>query len=147
MHRTIACVIGQPATWAIWMVVCAGCGNGNSKFARYVPNGGTAREALVAALTAWQNGEQPGKIDSVSPVVHAVDSHWQGGNRLQSYEVIAEQPGEGPKRFSVRLTLVGSDHPQEVTYFVLGQDPLWVFRDTDFARVSQWEHGHGDPNK
>jgi hypothetical protein len=42
---------------------------------------------------------------------------------------------EGPRRFQVRLELVGAT-PLEVTYYVVGQDLVWIFRDHDYAQTS-----------
>lgn len=42
--------------------------------------------------------------------------------------------------FAVRLVL---DKPSETVatrYLVMGQDPLWVFRQEDFERMLHWEH-------
>ena len=122
--------------WTLLACLCAGCGHNGGSFDDYVPKAQTAREALAAALTAWQNGAAPGKIEAVSPAVQAVDFQWQAGQKLQSYEILEEIQGDGPKRFSVKLTLAGSGAAQEVRYVVLGREPLWVYREEDYAKVS-----------
>lgn len=124
------------------IVLCAGlalpgCGGGAKAFA---PRAASAREALDAALTAWKNGERPDTLASRSPVLHAVDSHWRSGQSLQSFEVVKEEPGDGVQRFSVKLTTKdggakSKDVQAEATYVVVGRDPVWVYRDEDYARL------------
>ena len=122
--------------WTVLASLCAGCGHKGGTFDNYAPKAQAARAALAAALTAWQNGAEPGRIEAASPAVQAVDFQWQAGQKLQSYEILEELQGDGPKRFSVKLTLDGSGAAQEVRYVVLGREPLWVYREEDYAKVS-----------
>jgi hypothetical protein len=41
-----------------------------------------ARKALETGLTAWQNGEKAGKIETSSPPVEVVDTDWLNGKKL-----------------------------------------------------------------
>jgi hypothetical protein len=116
-----------------------GCGSSSNA---HQPTASTARAALDSALSAWKNGEGADALAAKSPSVQAVDSHWRAGQRLTSYEVVKEEPGEGDQRFTVRLT---EDDPKsktkspvsskEVTYVVIGRDPIWVYRDEDYTRL------------
>lgn len=105
-----------------------------------VPPLATAREALKTALTAWQNGQPHGKIEATSPPIEVVDSVWQRGAKLKSYEIIGEESDpEGLRWFSVRLQLEKAGSPQEVRYLVMGQTSLTVFRKEDYDLSRSWK--------
>ena len=112
-----------------------GCGgSSNGDYSRYVPSVRSARQALEAALTAWQRGEPAGKLPSTSPAIEVVDTKRPAGQKLARFEILKEEPGDGPRWFAVRLVL----EPQgeaEARYVVVGNDPIWVFRDTDYAQA------------
>jgi hypothetical protein len=112
------------------LVVCAGCSN--RSYNQYIPSDDKARQALEASLNAWQDGKKPGPIDGAQQPVQAVDSRWQAGQILKSYEILSEEKSEGPRVFSVRLTLQKPATQQTVRYIVLGKDPLWVYREDDY---------------
>ena len=112
------------------LVVSAGCSNGS--YNKYIPSDDKARQALEAALNAWQQGKKPGPIEGAPLAVEAVDSRWQAGQVLRSFEVLSEEKSEGPRIFSVRLTLQKPAKQQTVRYIVLGKDPLWVYREDDY---------------
>ena len=112
-----------------------GCG-GNSD-SDYVPGAGAARQSLTLALDAWksgQAGEAAGKLASGQTVL-GIDSDWSGGKQLASYEIVSELPSEGtsPKKLSVKLTFK-SGETAEATYFIVGNDPIRVFREQDYKR-------------
>jgi hypothetical protein len=101
-------------------------------YERYVPAQQTARHALEAALTAWQDGKPPGQVADGPPSIQAVDSKWKGGQKLSKFEILGEESGAGPTFFSVRLTLKKPAKEQVVRFVVVGRDPLWVYREDDF---------------
>jgi hypothetical protein len=116
--------------WCV-LLPLAGC---NRSYNHLIPAENTARKALDAALTAWQGGQAQSAqaIPGTTPPVQFVDSGWQKGQRLQSFEVVKEETSlAGPPRFVVRLTLEGEADAQEVAYVVQGSNPLWVFREAD----------------
>ena len=118
----------------------AGCGRGN----RYVPSTSAGRQALEAALTAWQNGQPVGKIETASTPVQAVDSGWGKKQKLTSYEILEEVAREDGRRcFKVRLHLQNPPATQEVHYLVVGRSPLWVFREEDYQSFQNWGGGSG----
>ena len=116
---------------SLFLLGLAGCSRG---YGKYIPSEKNARTALEKALTAWQAGKQPNEIGSTAPVVGAVDSHWQSGEKLASFEIVEEVPGDGqgPKVFSVRLTTNKAATPQTVRYYIFGKDPLSVYREEDY---------------
>jgi hypothetical protein len=119
------------AAVAVLLVLAAGCsGDGQT---RYIPSERSARAALEAALNAWKGGqEKPGEIAGSKPAVQVVDSGWESGQRLQSFEILKEdKTTTGDGKFTVRLTLESSPTAQEVRYVVRGVDPLWVYREED----------------
>jgi hypothetical protein len=100
-----------------------------------------AKTALVASLDSWKDGRRDsGGLIGKSPAVGVVDT-LRPERPLESYEVLDPASREGPARsFVVRLGL--GDPAEEITtrYLVVGQDPLWVFRQEDYDLILHWEH-------
>jgi hypothetical protein len=124
----------------VWLVVAtpllgvlAGCGEG---YAKYKPTAYEARTSLEAALTAWRDGKPYGPIDT-KPPVHIVDSAWQGGQQIESFQIGDEEDGgDGTKQFVVKLNTKGkSSTEQDVRFVVHGRDPVYVFREEDYKRT------------
>jgi hypothetical protein len=114
----------------------ASCSKPGQKVEDFTPPPDKARKALEAALDHWQSGHPPGTVAGTSnPTVDVVDSRWQGGQRLKSYEILGEEAGTEPRFFKVRLTPTKGP-PQEVRYAVFGIDPLQVYREEDFQKLS-----------
>jgi hypothetical protein len=60
---------------------------------------------------------------------------------LLSYEIVGPLMTIGKARpFAVRLDLGAPPETVSARYLVIGQDPLWVFRQEDFERMLHWEH-------
>jgi hypothetical protein len=115
------------------VALIAGCGDGN---ARYTPRGDEARTSLEAALTAWRDGKPCGPIEGTPPV-QVADSVWQGGQKLESFEIGPEEDaGDGTKQFAVKLKLKTADKPvRDVRYVVHGREPVWVFNGDDYQHM------------
>jgi hypothetical protein len=113
-----------------------GCSKGG-KVEDFTPPADGARKALEAALKHWQGGQKPGTVPGTTPAVEVVDSKWQGGQALKAFEIVGEEPaaGTGPRVFKVRLTPT-QGQPVETRYHVVGIDPVWVYRDEDFQKLS-----------
>src|SRR5579864_5228863 len=80
----------------------AGCG---ASHARFTPTSGEARSSLEAALTAWRDGKAYGQVEA-KPPVQMVDSAWQAGQQLESFQIGDEEAGsDGSKQFVVKLTM------------------------------------------
>jgi hypothetical protein len=111
--------------------ICVGCtGKGHEK---YIPSEDKARQALEAALNAWRDGKKPGAVEGAPMPVQVVDSEWQKGKHLRSYEIVGEEASEGPRVFSVKLTLQPpAGQEATIRYYVVGKDPLWVYRESDY---------------
>jgi hypothetical protein len=118
-----------------------GCSRNNSE-ADYETPDDTVQKALTAALTAWKDGKPPGAIEGASPPVQVVDSKWQNGDKLESFEILGEEDGpEGPSRvFSVKLTSPAGE-VQTVRYVLVGKGHVWVYREEDFGRATGMEGG------
>jgi len=124
----------------IWTTCVSGCADRSGDFERYIPESGTAREALEAALNEWRDGQPPGDIKGSSPAVQIVDTHRRADQRLQQFEILGEVGGDAGRCFSVRLTLVNPSEEQKVRFIVIGISPLWVFREEDFTMLTHWDH-------
>ncbi|HKB04148.1 MAG TPA: hypothetical protein VKD90_18135, partial [Gemmataceae bacterium] len=130
--------------WAAGLVfLAAGCSASDDP-ARFYPPEDRARQALEAALAAWQQGAQPGTVPgSANPRVEFVDSHNGPGRRLKAYTVLGLAPGDGPRVFTVQLSLDSPTADLRVRYYVIGIDPVWVIRQEDYDMLNHWEHHHG----
>ena len=115
-----------------------GCGNGSSGG---LPADDVARRSLEAALTAWRDGGKPGPVAGMEPPVEVHDTPWSLGDRLSSYEIVGENKSAAEMKFSVRLSLAKPERVQEAQYYVLGQDPVMVFRDEDYLRNINMDNG------
>jgi hypothetical protein len=121
----------------LFVAALAGCSGKGGQVGDFTPPEANARKALEAALTHWQSGGQPGAVPGTAPVVQVIDSKWKAGQQLKSYEITGEEPvtGSGPRTFRVRLNTVKGP-PVDTRYAVLGIDPLMVYRDEDFQKLS-----------
>jgi hypothetical protein len=45
------------------------------------------------------------------------------------------EPAQGPKVFSVRLTMQKPAGELVVRYYVVGKSPLWVYREDDYKKL------------
>lgn len=104
------------------------------------PSVAPARAAMIATLDAWKAGDREQKLTGSKPTIVIVDSQ-RTERPLVNYEVVGVLPVTDKVRpFAVRLQL---DAPREsvvARYYVLGQDPLYVYRQEDFDLMIHWEH-------
>jgi hypothetical protein len=115
------------------------CGCGRPKDPRITP-AETARQSLGAALAAWQDGQAAGKIETTSLPIQVVDSVWLKGRKLDSYEILSEEPDEdGLRWYSVRLNLQGPKASEVVRYLVIGRSPVFVYREADYMQSRSWK--------
>src|SRR5215813_1985665 len=105
-----------PGGWVLALMLCGVAGCGRPSHDRYIPAEATARKALEAALQAWQEGRDEGRIDTFTPPIHFVDSHRRPGQRLIGFAVLGEVPGGAPRCFAVRLTLDKPSEEKKVRY-------------------------------
>lgn len=119
------------------LLCAAGCSS-KASFDKFVPAEAKARQALEAALTSWQNGQAaPARITNTKPPIEVLDSKWRSGQKLASFEIVSHEPNQGgPQWFSVKLILKKPATEQVVRYCVLGNDPLWVYREEDYHKTS-----------
>jgi len=100
-----------------------------------LPSEDKARAALDRVLAAWKSGKKMGAVQGDSQKIEVVDRVWQAGCTLASFEILQPVDKPGPRWFSVKLTLQDSPEPQQVSYAVLGLDPLWVYREEDYNQM------------
>jgi hypothetical protein len=123
------------AAAGLLLACSSGC---DRSYKRYVPPEESSRKALEAALAAWQKGQPPGQVDDGPPAVQVVDSKWQAGQKLSSFEIVNTEPGQnGTTFYSVRLTLQGQAKEEVARYVVVGRDPLYVYREEDFTQQTK----------
>jgi hypothetical protein len=122
----------------------AGCGDGLS---RYAPTETEARSSLEAALSAWRDGKAFGEVEA-KPPVRPVDSAWQSGEKLESFEIGKQGEREnGIKEFTVKIAMKGVKESKDVRYIVHGRDPVWVYREEDYNRTQNMENATVTPAK
>lgn len=128
-------------SWSIVLAIAAGCGGrSDSGHARFIPGDESARQALTAALAAWQNGQAPGTLGDSPVPVEVIDTERRRGQRLTGFSILGEVAGIGPRCFLVRLALDSPREDRRVRFVVLGQNPLWVMRFEDYEMIAHWEH-------
>jgi hypothetical protein len=125
----------------ILLAALAGCGGGNAP----LPSASEARTALQAALDAWKDGKPASSLAESKPPVEAVDHDWVAGKALESFVIGEETSGDGNKTFATSITLKGSTAPQDVRYMIFGRQPIHVYRDEDFSRMSNMENNPAPP--
>jgi hypothetical protein len=116
------------------MVLSIGCGGAPEK--KYIPKTDLARGALQAAFDRWKSGAKHGPVEDFRVRVDVFDARWQNGKKLESYEILSEEPSDGPRIFLVKIKLDEDKEAKELKYFVVGKDPLLVFRELDYNKAS-----------
>ncbi len=111
-----------------------GCGGPPEK--KYIPKADLARGALEAALEHWKSGEKHGPVEDFEVPIDVFDARWQNGKKIESYEILDEIPSDGPKIFLVKMKLDEDQEEKEVKYFIVGKNPLLVFREQDYNKAS-----------
>lgn len=128
--RTPSCFV----CFALTLSFLSGCGPAERK---YTPTVDSAREALDTALEKWKSGSAHARVEDFRVPIDVFDSRWQKGKKLESYEILEEEKSNGPSRiFAVRMKLDEDKEEQEVKYYIVGIDPLLIFREQDYNRAS-----------
>ncbi|MDB5388588.1 MAG: hypothetical protein JWM11_4234 [Planctomycetaceae bacterium] len=108
---------------------------------RFVPKTEIARNALESVLDSWVKGDPVGLIPNTSsPQVHITDSSRKKGQKLKSFRILGEVPGDAPRCFAVKLSFTNPVAEERARYAVMGIDPLWVFRHEDLEMLAHWSH-------
>ena len=70
--------------------------------------------------------------------MRVLDRDWRAGKKLASYEITGEvaDMGDSPRLFRAKLTYADVKEPVETNYYVVGIDPLLIFREEDYRKVS-----------
>jgi len=93
-----------------------------------------AREALKAALDAWQKGEPAEALHDRRPPVRVIDPEWRSGRRLVGYRLQDDQPLGGDLRCQLLLSLKDANGKavQKKAVYSVGTSPaLTVVREED----------------
>lgn len=118
-----------------------GCAQRSTGYERYIPSAARAEEALDLVLAAWKAGDPlaPLTLKSSPLTIQVADATRRPGQRLVDYDLLGEISGEGPRTFVVRLKLENPRVEEEVRYYLMGIDPLWVFRQEDYDALIHWD--------
>jgi hypothetical protein len=109
---------------------------------RFTTDWSEARQSLDATLSAWRDAPASAPVPSsfTTPSIQFIDRERRPGQRLLSYQILAQSDYENARQFTVRLNLEGEGSPQLVKYNILGSKPVWIFRLEDYEKFSHWEH-------
>jgi hypothetical protein len=115
------------------LALTPGCGSSTSA---YIPDAATARDDLDKALAAWQKGEKPTQLVSREHPIYVVDTPWEAGEELESYQILEEKPSqtETEKHYGVVLKMKKPPMEMRVEYIAVGRSPMWIFRDDDYKK-------------
>ncbi len=119
----------------LWIL--PGCAD---KTRSYTPSLSTAEQALKQGLEAWQAGQPAGEIAGSQPLIQVVDVGRKPGQTLSGYRILGETRGPSGRTFAVVLKLANPEEELKTQYIVVGIDPLWVFRQSDYELLSHWDH-------
>lgn len=136
--RTLSVVLG------VLTMGVGGCGPAPSGFERFIPATGPARTALVAVLDAWCAGRPSDEGVGLRRDVHVVDKQRKAAQTLIRYEILGEVTADKARGFAVRLYLKNPEETPVVRYLVVGESPLWVWRQEDFEMIAHWMHPMDD---
>lgn len=112
----------------------AGCNKSGEE--KFTPPSATARQALGTALTHWRDGQaKPSQFAFEKVKVEVQDQNWADGQKLQSFEIVGEEPNSsgGARVFTVKLKTAKGE--QTVKYYVVGIDPLWIYGESDYKKL------------
>jgi hypothetical protein len=106
-----------------------------------------ARRSLEATLSAWRDAPASAPVPTSfsTASVQFIDKERRPGQRLVSFQILAQSDYENARQFTVRLNLEGEESPQLVKYNILGSNPVWIFRLEDYEKFTHWEHDMSDP--
>jgi hypothetical protein len=113
----------------------AGCSKSGEE--KYTPPSASAHKVLETALTQWRDGQaKPSQFNFEKVKVEVVDQTWLDGQKLQSFEIVGEEPNTsgGPRVFTVKLKTAKGE--QTVKYYVVGIDPLWIYGESDYRKLT-----------
>ena len=132
----------RAAAVALACVIATGCGGrGPADDPNVVlPTPEAARAAVATVLEAWRGGQWSGAIKTPAAAVELVDTERKADRPLTAFEILGAFEADRFRGFHVKLTVENPREEQVVRYLVVGNDPLWVFRQEDFDRFSHWEH-------
>ena len=125
--------LGAALAAALTLAFTPGCGSSTRDF---VPNAASARDDLETALASWQKGGKPAELITSEHPIYFVDSQWEAGQALESYEILEENPSqsETEKRYGVVLRMKKPAAEKRVEYIAVGRSPMWIFRDEDYVK-------------
>jgi hypothetical protein len=99
---------------------------------------GRGREALHAALDAWEKGETPESLRQRTPPIYVTDTDWLAGQRLVHYQLKDKDEYHGSQfRCWVVLSLQsakGGRKEKTVSYLIDTQPALVIVRGDMYSR-------------
>ena len=131
LRRKLGAALAAALTFTL--ALTPGCGISTKA---YIPNAATAREDLDTALASWQKGGKPAQLMTSEHPVYFVDSQWEAGQALESYQILEENasPSETEKRYGTVLKMKKPPAEKRVEYIAVGRSPMWIFRDEDYVK-------------
>jgi hypothetical protein len=116
----------------VCLALCAAVGCGQNHPPPPQADPAKAREALQAALNAWQQGIRPETLLNGTPPMIVSDYEWRDGAKLLSYQLMGDGELDGVNlRCPVLLVLEGTPGQpvqREAAYFVGTEPKISVMR-------------------
>lgn len=120
-------------------IVLTGCSRSDE--GKFVPQEATAHQALATALDAWKSGKpRTSKLLLNEVSILVLDEAWDSGAQLRAYNIVPQESPSGPRWYTVKMTLNTGE--KTVKYVVLGNDPIWVYTESEFEKLSGTGHEH-----
>jgi hypothetical protein len=102
-----------------------------------IPDQEAAKQAIETVLKAWQSGQAKSeKLTLGQFKIEVKDPAWSSGQKLKAYEIGDEEPQGLARWFTVKLTL--SNGQRSAKYAVVGKDPIWIYAEEEFRKLSAW---------
>jgi hypothetical protein len=130
MHAFDTGVLGRGLFFAattVALLTVTGCGRRNAP-----SDAPLARQSLVAALESWKAGDPPSKLRESAPAITMVDPAWEAGRKLESFEVVGPEVGDGVNVICpVKLVCKdeqGNTLTSQIKYIVSTSPAVTIFR-------------------
>lgn len=124
----------------ILLSIASGCREKRDPNATPLPDADSAKKAIVATFETWKAGHTTGKVEPTTPRILVNDSFRKPGQVVESYEILGTNREKRAVTFTVKVTLSNPEETQNIRFYLLGIDPVIVFRQEDYDLMSHWEH-------
>ena len=123
----------------LFVGLTAGC-HSPSGPSSMIPDERVARDAISVMMKTWEERHPVGILEQTSPRIQVVDTRRSKEPDLVRYQILSSAVDNRVYCFLIRLTFEGGEDPRNVRFYVVGIDPLLIFREEDYTMLMHWEH-------